>query len=395
MSLMTSYSDYLDESNLPLNRISEFCRYLRENGFQTTTRDAELFVDVLQLAGSDSHSRRIEQLWRPIACSSLKEWKIWSELFQLFWFPQRIKGTVKVTGTTRRSRQLKEVVEQAQSTAESGSGTTAVSGDSPAVSDNDQSNNTNQKSAGGASVVDPLGRDVHSQWLPSDLTLLERTARSVRAQLLNVQTRRWRMSNRGRELNLRKTTQSIIRLGGDSVIPQWQTHRRQPPQIVMVIDVSRSMESYAAFYLRLARAFSRCLPVKVFVFHVRYAEITDLLLRDNPQIQEKIDAVTAGFQGGTKIASSLKKICFEDHAVNINRRTRIWIFSDGFDTDEPTNLRDVLARIRGRGGNIDWFYPNKTVAGMSQCIQLAKVFVKNWYSAGNLKELDGSLRQMR
>jgi len=395
MSLMTSYSDYLDESNLPLNRISEFCRYLRENGFQTTTRDAELFIDVLQLAGSDSHSRRIEQLWRPVACSSLKEWKIWPELFQLFWFPQRIKGTVKVTGTTRRSRQLKEVVEQAQSTAESGSGTTAVSGDSPAVSDNDQSNNTNQKSAGGASVVDPLGRDVQSQWLPSDLTLLERTARSVRAQLLNVQTRRWRMSNRGRDLNLRKTTQSIIRLGGDSVIPQWQTHRRQPPQIVMVIDVSRSMESYAAFYLRLARAFSRCLPVKVFVFHVRYAEITDLLLRDNPQIQEKIDAVTAGFQGGTKIASSLKKICFEDHAVNINRRTRIWIFSDGFDTDEPTSLRDVLARIRGRGGAIDWFYPNKTVAGMSQCIQLAKVFVKNWYSAGNLKELDGSLRQMR
>jgi len=395
MSVMTCYSDYLDETNLPVHRIAEFCRYLRENGFQTTTRDAELFIDVLQLAGRHSHSKRVEQLWRPIACSSLKEWKIWSELFQLFWFPQRTKGTVKVTGTSRRSRQLKEVVEQAQSTAESHSDTTSGSGDSPAISDNDQLNSAVKKSTGGASVVDPLGRDVESQWLPSDLTSLERTARSVRAQLLNVQTRRWQISARGRELNLRKTTQSIIRLGGDSVIPQWQTHRRQTPQIVMVIDVSRSMESFAAFYLRLARAFSRCLPLKVFVFHVRYSEITDLLMRDNPQIQEKIDAVTAGFQGGTKIASSLKKICFEDHAVNVNRRTRVWVFSDGFDTDEPTSLRDVLGRIRGRGGNIDWFYPNKTVAGMSQCVQLAKVFVKNWYSAGNLNELESSLRQMR
>jgi len=392
---MTCYSDTLDEISLPVNRIAEFCRYLRENGFQTTTRDAELLIDVLQLTGCHGRSKQVEQLWRPIACSSFKEWKIWSELFQLFWFPQRTKGTVKVTGTTRRSRQLKEVVEQAQSTAESGSGTTSVSGDSPAISDNDQSNSTSQKSAGGASVVDPLGRGVESQWLPSDLTTLERTARSVRAQLLNVQTRRWQMSARGRELNLRKTIQSVTRLGGDGVIPQWQTRRLQTPQIVMVIDVSRSMESYAAFYLRLARAFSRCLPIKVFVFHVRYAEITDFLARDNPEIQEKIDAVTAGFQGGTRIASSLKKICFEDHAVNVNRRTRVWIFSDGFDTDEPASLRDVLGRIRGRGGNVDWFYPNKTVAGMSQCIQLAKVFVKNWYSAGNLNELESSLRQMR
>ena len=395
MSVMTPCSDYLDDWNLPVSRIAEFCRYLRENGMRTTTRDAELFIDVLDLVGTRVDPVRVEQLWRPIACSSLRDWKIWSELFRLFWFPQRVKGTVKVTGTTRRSRQLREVIEQAQSATESGPGLASVVGDYPAVSDQDQSQNATQKSAGGASVVDPLGRDFQSQWLPSDLTMLERTARLVRAQLLNVPTRRWRISTRGRDLNLRKTTESIIRLGGDGVIPKWQSHRRQTPQVVMIIDVSRSMESYAGFYLRLARAFSRCLPVKVFVFHVRYAEITDLLLRDNPQIQEKIDAVTAGFQGGTKIASSLKKICFEDNAVSINRRTRVWVFSDGFDTDEPDQLRSILGRIRGRGGHVDWFYPNKTVAGMSQCIQLAKVFVKNWYSAGNLNELESSLRQMR
>ena len=395
MSVMTPCSDYSDDWSPPVSRIAEFCRYLRENGMRTTTRDAELFIDVLGLVGTRVDPVRVEQLWRPIACSSLRDWKIWSELFRLFWFPQRVKGTVKVTGTTRRSRQLREVIEQAQSATDAGSGTASVVGDSPAVSDQDQSQNAAQKSAGGASVVDPLGRDFQSQWLPSDLTMLERTARLVRAQLLNVPTRRWRISSRGRDLNLRKTTESIIRLGGDGVIPKWQSHRRQTPQVVMIIDVSRSMESYAGFYLRLARAFSRCLPVKVFVFHVRYAEITDLLVRDNPQRQEKIDAVTAGFQGGTKIASSLKKICFEDNAVSINRRTRVWVFSDGFDTDEPDQLRSILGRIRGRGGQVDWFYPNKTVAGMSQCIQLAKLFVKNWYSAGNLNELETSLRQMR
>ena len=112
MSVMTLCSDYSDDWNLPVARIAEFCRYLRENGMRTTTRDAELFIEVLDLIENGADAGRVEQLWRPIACSSLKDWKIWSELFRLFWFPHRVKGTVKVTGTTRRSRQLRRVLVQ-------------------------------------------------------------------------------------------------------------------------------------------------------------------------------------------------------------------------------------------------------------------------------------------
>ena len=395
MSTTTCFNDSSSESLLPSERITEFCRYLRENGMETTTRDVALLAEVLVLAGGAVSAKRVESLWRPVVCRSLKEWRAWSELFQIFWFPHKTRGTVKVTGSTRRSSHLREMIERSQSMTESGPGSARVVGDTPAVSDEMQDQDKQPKSAGGASVVDPLDRDYESQWMPADLTLLERIARVVRAQLLTVPTRRWRMSDRGRALDLRKTSQSLIRFAGDGLIPHWQAHRRETPQIVMVIDVSRSMESYAAFYLRLARAFARLLPVRVFVFHVRYAEISEFLRRDNPQIQEKIDAVTAGFQGGTKIASSLKSICFDEKAVSLNRRTRVWVFSDGYDTDEPTALRDVLKRIRGRGAAIEWFYPNKTVVGMSRCVRLARDFVKNWYSAGNLSEIDLSFRQLR
>ena len=392
MSVTTCSNDYSAELGLPVRRVAEFCRYLRENGLQTTTRDAELLIEVLGLAGPGVGAARVEQLWRPIACRSLKDWKIWSELFQLFWFPHKTKGSVKVTGSTRKSRDLRQMIEKSQSMAESAAGTAPVVGDSPAISDDLIEQQKKQKAAGGASSVDPIGRDIESQWMPSDLTLLERIARAVRQQLLNVPTRRWRVSDRGRTLDIRKTAQSVIRFAGDGLVPNWQVRRRETPQIVMVIDVSRSMESYAAFYLRLARAFSRWLPVRVFVFHIRYSEITEFLLRDNPKIQEKIDAVTAGFQGGTKIAWCIRQICFEDNAISLNRRTRVWVFSDGYDTDQPTDLRDVLRRVRGRGATVEWFYPNKTVAGMSQCIQLIKPLVKNWYSAANLPELESSVR---
>ena len=51
MSTTTYSNDSLPESLLPSERITEFCRYLRENGMQTTTRDVELLTEVLVLAG--------------------------------------------------------------------------------------------------------------------------------------------------------------------------------------------------------------------------------------------------------------------------------------------------------------------------------------------------------
>ena len=47
-----------------------------------------------------------------------------------------------------------------------------------------------------------------------------------------------------------------------------------------------------------------------------------------------------------------------------------------------------MRRVRGKGVTIDWFYPNRSVAGMSRCIQLIKPLVNEWHSAANLKEIE-------
>tara|TARA_Y100000991_G_scaffold207303_1_gene185246 strand:- start:1572 stop:2135 length:564 start_codon:yes stop_codon:yes gene_type:complete len=187
----------------------------------------------------------------------------------------------------------------------------------------------------------------------------------------------------------------MLRFGGDGVIPAWQKRRKETPNIVMVVDVSRSMETYAEFYLRLARAFARWLPIRVFVFHVQSAEVTELLLKDNPKMHAKINTIAAGFQGGTKIASNLKRICFDADGASLTRRTRLWIFSDGYDTDDPTALQNVMRRVRGKGVTIEWFYPNRSVAAMSHCIQLIKPLVNGWYSAANLKEIQKSVTSLK
>ena len=64
MSVMTFSNSCSGELALPVGRIAEFCRYLRENGLKTTTRDAELLIEVLHLAGPDVSPAFVEQLWR-------------------------------------------------------------------------------------------------------------------------------------------------------------------------------------------------------------------------------------------------------------------------------------------------------------------------------------------
>ena len=395
MSVTIWSEELLADVRLPTERIVGFCDHLRDHGIRTTVQDVTLLIEVLGFCDGALTSRRVEQLWRPIICQSLKEWKLWPSLFKAFWFPQSLKGSVKVTGSTLGSITLQQVVEKSRSKGETKPGGVTQVGDNPATCDQEHPFNKKQKASGGASVADPTTEDADSYWMPADLAALERLAKVVKSQLLNVPTRRWNISDRGRFLNLRKTSQSMMRLGGDGVIPAWQKRRRETPKIVMAIDVSRSMETYAELYLRLARAFSRWLPIQVFVFHVRFAEVTDLLVKDNPKMHSKINTVTAGFQGGTRIASNLKRICFDADGVSLNRRTRLWVFSDGYDTDDPEALRDVFKRVRGKGATIDWFYPNKTVAGMSRCIQLVRPLVNTWYSAANLMEIQHSARFLK
>lgn len=395
MSMTKWSADLSDSHSFPTERVVHFCGYLRDNGIRTTPHDAVLLIEVLGFADTAYSAKRVEQLWRPIVCRSFKEWRHWPVLFNSYWFPHSVKGTVKVTGSTKQSMTLQQVVEKSKAVGEAPSAGPIKVGDNPEVSDQHSASETGQKAVGGASRIDPTDECFESSLMRLDLTILERLAQTVKSQLLRACTRRWNISNRGRFINLRKTTQSMLRLGGDGVIPAWQKRRYETPKIVLAVDVSRSMESFAEFYLRLASAFARWLPIRVYVFHVRCSEITDLLMKDDPKVQDEISNVTAGFQGGTKIASSIRQICFEAGGVTLNRRTRLWIFSDGYDTEDPDALRNVLKRVRGRGATIDWFYPNKNVNSMGYCIQLIKPLVKNWYGAANLKQLEQSLRHLK
>ena len=81
MSVTIRFEESLADLSLPTERIVAFCDYLRENGIRTSIQDASLLVEVLGFCDGALTSRRVEQLWRPIICQSVREWRLWPRLF--------------------------------------------------------------------------------------------------------------------------------------------------------------------------------------------------------------------------------------------------------------------------------------------------------------------------
>jgi uncharacterized protein with von Willebrand factor type A (vWA) domain len=378
-------------TSTPLEALAGFASLLREHGMGVGVWEQQGMVQAA-LALPDARPEAISAAWRAVACRSAQDWRRWPELFDRYWFPQRIKGTLRVSGQTRPSRHLRDLVQAMHESMDQAASSPARAPGAPlqqgmqAAAQTDANAVETPRSQGGASATDPLHDRSLSQWLPQDLTGLQRLAERIAAQLRRRLTRRWQAQASGRRLDLRRTLRDSVATGGLPVCPAWRQPRRVRPRLFILVDVSRSMETHAQLFLRIARAFVQAAQARVFVFHTRLAEITPLLQRDSGAVQEKVNAVTAGFGGGTRIATSLDDFVRVHARTQLQRGSQVWVLSDGFDADAPDGLAQSMARVRARGARVTWFHPTRG-APASEAMQNARALVERFIPLATVGDL--------
>jgi uncharacterized protein with von Willebrand factor type A (vWA) domain len=340
----------------PLESIAGFAALLREHGLSVGIAEQQAMVQAA-LRLPVERCAALDPAWRAIACHDARDWRRWPELFERYWHPQRLRGRTRVSGQTRPSRSLQQLVQTLHDSMAPGQPRGAPA-DSALQVPSEADDSGASRAQGGASRTEALHDRSLSQWLPQDLAQLERLAGRIAQRLRRRLTRRWHDDVRGQRLDVRRTLRASLRTGGLPLHPAWRTPRRERPRLFILVDVSRSMETHAQLFLRIARAFVSALEARVFVFHTRLAEVTPLLKSDTAAVQEKVNAVTAGFGGGTRIATSVADFHAVHARAQLTRRSRVWILSDGFDADEPQRLAEELERVRGRGARVDWFHPS-------------------------------------
>jgi uncharacterized protein with von Willebrand factor type A (vWA) domain len=178
-------------------------------------------------------------------------------------------------------------------------------------------------------------------------------------------SRRTRRDERGRRVAMRHTLAAARRTGHEPLRLVRESRRPRPRRIVMVCDVSQSMQSVAAAHLHLMRALARHRQAEVFAFSTELTRLTPTLRVSTPL--ETLDLAAHQLDdrlGGTRIATSLRTL-LDSHHGGLLRGAVVMIASDGWDSDDPAQMARVMERIGRRAHAVVWLNPRAAAPGFT------------------------------
>lgn len=234
----------------------------------------------------------------------------------------------------------------------------------------------------------------------SEYRLVERLARDVRLPLPSFASRRSRPGAHGRALHWAGVMRSAVRTGGEPLhLPRLQ-RVQQPLPLLVLVDVSGSMERYARLLLAfLHAATSRQalggavrLQRHVFAFGTHLTDLSPAFAQaDTDAMLAHASAAIEDFAGGTQLGTSLATLRSLHQRKLVGRRTLVLLITDGLDTGEPDALAQELDWLRRSCGRLLWLNPLLRFEGYAPLAQGAAVLDRNVHgmlAVHNLSKLE-------
>ncbi|MFC5262061.1 VWA domain-containing protein [Kribbella qitaiheensis] len=167
----------------------------------------------------------------------------------------------------------------------------------------------------------------------------------------------------GRRIDLRATLARARRTGWEPSELVRKGQLDKPRRLVMVCDVSQSMQAFTRTYLHLMRAATVSADAEVFAFATTLTRLTAVLAHHDVSIaMQQATTLVADRFGGTRIAANLRTLLRSRHGTAV-RGAVVIIASDGWDSDDPEQLRRVMARLYRRAYRVIWMNPRAAAPG--------------------------------
>ncbi|MFN2563484.1 MAG: VWA domain-containing protein [Gemmatimonadaceae bacterium] len=193
---------------------------------------------------------------------------------------------------------------------------------------------------------------------PDELDEITREATRLARRLAARPSRRWRPASRGPRMHLRQVMRRSLRTGGDVVELTFRERRLRKTKLVLLCDVSGSMDLYSRFLLQFLYALQNCFArVETFVFSTCLSRVThQLRRRPYAAALRGLSLGVDDWSGGTRIGECLTAFSAGWPRL-VDRRTIVVVLSDGWDAGDPAALASTLASIRERAGRVVWLNP--------------------------------------
>ena len=197
---------------------------------------------------------------------------------------------------------------------------------------------------------------------------------------------------RGDHADQRATLRASLRFGGEPLERRWREPTERPRPLVLVCDVSGSMEPYARMLLQYVHA---CVTgrrrVEAFAFGTRLTRITrELSAREPDAALARAAGAVVDWHGGTRIGEAISALNRE-HGRAVGRGAVVVILSDGWDRGEPERLADELARLRRCAHRLVWLNPLKAAPGyepLSRGMAAALPYLDTFMAGSSIASLE-------
>ncbi|HEY3306709.1 MAG TPA: VWA domain-containing protein [Candidatus Binatia bacterium] len=231
----------------------------------------------------------------------------------------------------------------------------------------------------------------------SDLGIEESRAMSraillIATKIATQMSRRKKRATRGEEVDPRSTMRRSVKYGGEVIELARRKRRIKKTRVVLLCDVSGSMDCYSRFLIQFMYALQNELwGVETFVFSTSLSRITHLIRsKEIAGALERISHSVLGWSGGTNIGRSLAAFNRDFAPSLVTHRTVVVIISDGWDRGDVSLLEREMQTLKRRCYKIVWLNPllaSENYEPLCKGMQAALPYLDVFLSVHNLKSL--------
>ncbi len=359
-----------------------FGRLLRRVGLSPSTQEIELFIRALTALGL-ANRNDAKAAGRTIFTRRREERGLYEAAFDLYWRRSTIEGGISVRLPRIRQRPQRGGLELGEQVARADvrESVTPVRPDS-------------------ASTREQLRNVDFAELTPSELRDADRMIEALRPRLPHRRGRRPEVSRSGSRPAARRMLRRALSTAGEQLEWRWLRRTKRPRPVVLVCDISGSMERYSRFLLRFAHALSRCgAPIEAFVFGTRLTRITrQLRSRDADVALARVAERVVDWSGGTQIGPSLKQLNRQWVRRTIRSGAVVLIVSDGWERGDPELLRRQTQLLRRSCHRLVWLTPLAQRPGFQPLtlgLQAAIPHVDALIPCGNVASLEALAKRLK
>jgi uncharacterized protein len=358
--------------------IVQFCRYLRTEGFNIAAPEEADALRTIEILEPYQEQAQLCLALKTILSRSREQAERFDELFE-YYFKQLEKAVDSKVAEQEKEKEFKPKNNAEQQ---------FVALRNWLHGNNAQDEKITQHTYSADSV---LGKKDFAHLTEDEQKAVFELIQMLARRLAQQRNRRYKKDKNGM-LDLRRTLRQNLRRGGEMLELLTKKRQIRRVQLVLLCDVSQSMELYSRFLLQFAYAFQQVFKrIETFVFSTELIKTSEILRGpDFIKMLNELSETVPNWSGGTRIGESLRQFTEQHSQKCLTSKTIVLIMSDGWDTGEVEVLEQAMKTIHQKAKKVIWLNPlagNPNYEPNTACMEKAMPYIDVLNAGHNVESI--------